>query len=161
MSSASVLFVDVIGAFDAVVGDLLFDSSLLDEQVAAALRACGFGPEVMHELAEQIRGESIAKQAGLHPHLQAILQQAHASTWFSTQGVSAVVETKVGSRPGDPVGDVVYNFLATKVLQEVEKEAMSRGVVPMLPSVGGEHTLAQNAPLALAEVSYVDDSASL
>ena len=122
--------------------ELLFDSSLLDEQVAAALRACGFGPEVMHELAEHIRGQSIARQAGQHPHLRAILQQACANTWFSTQGVSTVVETKVGSRPGDPLGDVVYNFLATKVLQEVEKEAMSMDLVPMLPSVGGDHALA-------------------
>ena len=54
------MFVDVLGAFDALIRELLFSDTVLDEHVAAAPKACGFGPEVMHELARHVASESVA-----------------------------------------------------------------------------------------------------
>ena len=130
--SAGLTFVDVVGAFDAVIRKLLFDTEILDESVAMALRALGFGPEVMHSLFLYVRSVSLLQDADADPHLCALLKEAHQDKWFTTQGVVPIARTVVGCRPGDPLGVVIFNDLATFVLEELEKEASSRGLVALL-----------------------------
>ena len=118
-SSAACLFVDVIGAFDAVVRELMFSEEHLDTQVIQALQALSFGPDVLEQLKKLVQGLGALVQTGMDPHLVKVIAEAHQDTWFTTQGLVEAVVTKMGSRPGDPLGDIIYNFLATLVLKEI------------------------------------------
>ena len=57
----------------------------------------------------------------------------HTDTWHSTQGLGAITHTEMGSKPGDPLGDIVFDFLASRVLYEIDREAHEAGLIHDLP----------------------------
>ena len=65
-------------------------------------------------------GEPALATAGLPEHLQRMIDDTFTSTWFSIQGVSGVVGTELGTRPGDPLADQMFNFIMAKVLRRLE-----------------------------------------
>ena len=87
------LYVDVISAFDAVIRELLSHAEVLDSQVAAAVKRLGFGPDVMHALAEHIAAGSVLSKAGMSRHAVQLRAEAHEDIWFTTQGCENPVST--------------------------------------------------------------------
>ena len=55
------------------------------------------------------------------------MKEIHIGTWHSTQGLEEVTCTCIGSKPGDPLGDICFNYLACRILNEVEEELSKRG----------------------------------
>eukprot|EP00974_Lingulodinium_polyedra_P130488 11214002-Lingulodinium_polyedra.AAC.1 len=140
--AVAMLFIDVVGAFDAVIRALMFADLSCDVDIAKVLHDFGFGPEVFHEIVSTIAKGTTLQKAGVHPHLQWCLAESHADSWFTTQGVVDPVATFTGVKVGDPLGDMLYNMLEARVLHEIESTARSHGLSCGLPSV--------EAPLAEA-----------
>ena len=132
---AAALFVDVIGAFDSLIRSTLFEDIRSDEQVAFVLRQLNFKPSVFRELVERARSFSILANANVPPHLELLVSQCHTHSWFSTQNLFNVVETSVGSRAGNPFADVMFNFLVTTVMCELEEAAHEDGLIEPLPPI--------------------------
>ena len=152
------LALDVIGAFDAVIREAVFEHEQVDYRVAAALSKLGFGPETMHELAKAVAAGSILAEAGMSRHAVALLQQAHETTWVTTQGLQIPTVTLTGSRAGDPLGDLIYNFLAAKVSCEVDAELEQRGLRSVLPPAPVPlQRMSGDEPMVMPEASFVDD----
>ena len=61
--------------------------------------------------------------------LQGILD----STWFVISGSSRVVVTEKGSRPGDPLADILFALVAQQVLRVTEDSILQRGAAAALP----------------------------
>ena len=78
------VFVDVVGAFDAVLRSEVFDPG-------ADLERLG----VPKALADQARA-------------------SHRETWLCTEGLDNTVHTKRGVRPSDAYGSLVFNILMEK-----------------------------------------------
>ena len=122
------------------------------------LQRLGFGPEVFSELLATVASEGVLAQAGVGDHACQLLREAHADTWFTTQGLAQPSSCAIGSRTGDPLGDLIYNSLAAQVNGEIAKEMEQRGLAPMLPPPAAEFwNYAGNDPVPCTDDTCVDD----
>ena len=162
---AAQLFVDVVGAFDAVLRQNLFGKEHMpcdDGTIAQIVRAMGFGPETMHEITAVVRESSLMKDLGVSTVLADATAEAHMHTWFSTQGLATIVRARSGSRPGDPLGDIIFSFLEFKVHGEIRTELgeeSSTLKVPPLPLHVCPAFHENQGDVMALENNYVDDDA--
>ena len=158
---AAQLYVDVIGAFDTVLRQLLFQNELSDEVIAFVLNSLGMDAEVMHKLAQHISNKDFLDSSGMSKFTQMCFQKCHEDTWISTQGLQEIATTEVGSIPGDPLGDIAFNFVSSRVHTDLESQLLAAGLLseveapPCLSGLTG-HEL---GPLTMFDNVYVDDAA--
>ena len=159
--SMALLFIDIVGAFAAVLRQLAIGHMHSDGDVARLVAKLGFKPEVMHDLARAISGPSALEEASHNRHLNAMIADAHRCTWFTTQGLSTAVHTTLGSRAGDPFGDLVFGFLLARVSREVNEALSREGLQFSLPTAGVHEPLFTDAPCpqdtCVRDIQYVDD----
>merc|ERR1712026_550839 len=95
----------------------------------------GLPPESIHELARKSAEGSanLFADTRMSQHLRALVGEVHASTWHTAQGSHAVTIDNFGTKPGDPLGSIVFNFLEQKVLARVQQRVEQAGVVLVLP----------------------------
>ena len=134
--SHGLLFLDLREAFYRVVRPLLTGTACHDEQVAAAVKAVKLPPGVMHELYDHLQSVSAAKDAGATDWADMAITEALTGTWFRFQGGSQVVNTAIGSRPGDNLADICFSFIFAKVLRTVQQDLCKQGLVPRIPWSG-------------------------
>ena len=132
-TSHALLFLDLREAFYRVIRPLLVGTDCSDEQVAAAMQAVNLPPGVMHELHAHLQSISVAEEAGATDWADAAITEAMTGTWFRLQSGQQVVQTGVGSRPGDNLADICFSFIFAKVLRSVQADLCSQGLVPMIP----------------------------
>ena len=152
------LFVDVVGAFDAVVRRYISDESTDDERVIHVLRAMGQPPESVHELVRYIQqgGPNLVAEAGASKHLCAILAEMHANTWHTTQGLEEVTACLLGSKAGDPLGGIVFDFIAARVLKDIEQKLRDEGLIFKVPPVVGWRCAVEERDVL--DATFADDS---
>ena len=157
--SAVELYVDVVGAFDAVCREVLWQGTD-DESIARLISRMGFDPSVMHALAGHVADKGYLSRLGVPGQVIAGVRQSHDCSWFSTQGLGPVVHSRAGSKPGDPLGDIVFNFLGHRVLECAQRELDKAGLLDWLPEgePPGLQGLGFDEPCSLLETNYVDDS---
>ena len=115
--SNSVVFLDVRSAFHCLIREHAFGSeSALPMALQALLRQEGIDVAALDANKDQ-HCEAFASSAT--PSLVRIVQDAHASTWFTTANTNNCFQTSRGSRPGSPLADVAYNILMREVLTEL------------------------------------------
>ena len=163
--SSAVLFADLRSAYyravrETVVGGELHTDVLLN--IAARL---GVEREAMQPLLDALHGASLLEQAGVRPHMLRVLRDMHRDTWFGIVGCDSAVGTRLGTRPGDPFGDMLFLYLVAARLSELEKRLSDAGVAVTV-SWSGARTLARRPPspehaVGLCDVSFADDFAIL
>ena len=152
-------FLDAIAAFESVIRQFVMSDQDLDEKTIAALRTLGFSEEVMHELANHISEVSALIESGATVHLVRMVCEVHDGSWFSVQGTRSVTATCLGSKPGDPLGDIIFNFLAAKCLKCVYCEASDAGLMHSLPAAPVEvQGHPANDSVYLFDSNHMDDS---
>ena len=159
--SLLLLFLDIAGAFDSVLRQLTMPGISTDVGIARLTRQLGFGPEVMHELAQHLQKPTALEHNVSDQHLLAQLADVHSHNWFTTQGVEDPATSERGSRAGDPLGDLVFEFLHAKISKEVRDSLTDQGLITdvILPVAGGfvKGAPAAKARVKLQDVQFVDD----
>ena len=137
--SAAILFVDICGAFDAVVRSVLMGKppgeDLEDLEVAAILKTLGFAPSELREVIALIPQVSYMQACGMSATVAHSVREAHESSWFVVQGSSQVTLTRVGSKPGDPLGDLVFNWMMLKVRSAIDADLARQDLVERMPTL--------------------------
>ena len=89
-----------------------------------------------------------------------MLKECHSDTWFSTRGISSIVASTIGTIPGDPLGDIIYNFISIRVHKELEIEIKHNNLLIQLPPLVDEdlNDLFPNDVIDCVENLYVDDA---
>ncbi len=59
------------------------------------------------------------KRFSVPRELKGWIPESHTHTWFSVDGLGLVVETHRGPRRGDPLADMFFNFLYSKIMCRV------------------------------------------
>ena len=83
----------------------------------------------MHKLCERLNKREFLNTCNVSPYWQHVLSEVHTDTWHSTQGVAEVACSAIGSIPGDPRGDMMFNFVAIKIHAQIETRFRSAGLV--------------------------------
>ena len=161
------MFLDLREAFYRVVRPLLVGTECRDEHVAAAVKAVRLPPGIMHELHEHLRTISAAKEAGASDWADLAITEALSGTWFRFQGGRQVVQTAVGSRPGDNLADICFSLIFAKVLRAVQKDLQEKGLVPEIPwspemlNQLGQPEVIKTGTIPALDATWMDDATFL
>lgn len=131
--SAAELFLDVKAAFESLIRQLLFDDPYNAGSLRQVLEALGFDDGVISELADLVSRTPILAEAGMEQNLRRLVCEVHSDTWQSTQGPSSLVSTRSGSRAGNPLSDILFNFLVAKTMRAVCVAVEALGFVFRVP----------------------------
>ena len=159
----AVLFLDATAAFYSVVRQLVMNADLSDASIAHVMKSLNIEPDAMHRLAARIAQPTVFEKVGVPAHLHAIVGECFEDTWFASRDIDNIVCTKKGTRPGDPFGDIVFNFMMSEVLGRVRHRLRANGLMLKLPSseLSSWCDMTQRGMHEMIDVSFVDDVAAV
>ena len=76
------------------------------------------------------------------------------NTWFTITDAASLVRTRKGTRPGDNLGDILFNLTLVPILTDIGHFVFQRGFHSHA-GLGG-HENAEGYP-QLADITYADD----
>ena len=156
--SCAMLFVDA--AFYTVVRSMLSDQPLHDDLLCHAMQVLGIRPHDWHEILRCIRPDNAT--SGMDDHAHRMMIDMFSGTHFQMKGVANPVATFRGTRPGDPVADVLFNMVFRLIVLDARTKFQGSHNMPFLGSPETCRNLAQVAdmpPSGFTEVTFVDDIA--
>ena len=121
------LFTDVRNAFYTVLRQFLMDRPDPDTFTAWA-RTVGMGEDHLDLIASMLLQEQSAFPPHLPSFLKARIQDTLSHTWFVTTGDDSPVLTSKGTRPGDPLADLMFAFVLKGVLTECNSAIEEAGL---------------------------------
>ena len=104
----ALIFIDVRSAFASVVRRVALPASASDAVWRCRLSAVGFSLEDIEAIFLDVSTAEAWAAAGASPHLLRLLVELHTHSWFSTEGLPAVVECASGALAGTPLADIVF-----------------------------------------------------
>eukprot|EP00438_Fugacium_kawagutii_P029609 Skav235423 [mRNA] locus=scaffold924:557213:560458:- [translate_table: standard] len=160
---AATLFVDLKSAFYSVLRQGLLRNVPGDHEDAHLLHflaSQGVHPDqAISSL--QAAGRDHAT-LGISPHMERVLRDLLCNTHFCVDLVETPVRTARGTRPGDPIGDILFNMVMTVIMSDVrtriqrDTEAVWLGQQgPSIVSDGDP----QLPPSAFVDIAFVGDAA--
>lgn len=159
---AAVLFIDFRSAFYTVIRQGLFQQPVDDTALIAALRRFGIDQEAVQKLLAQAADDNATR--GISQHAEYLLADLFKATFFQVDGVEEVAMTTRGTRPGDPVGDILFNMLMTVMMEEVTEHIKGSTTAQWQGEahpVQDFHSHGDIPDHAWCEVAFVDDLAIL
>ena len=152
--SAALIFIDVRAAFYTVFRPLIVGHDFDDEYLAYVMQVLRLPPVFAEWLRDIVEDGHVASKIGVPEFLRRQVLDTLTHAWFVTRGSHEMGYTWAGTRPGDPLGDVLYTMLCSHVLSEVETRMRASG---LLVCVKGPELNVATAPIP----TWVDDSAVL
>ena len=162
---SGIIFFDVQAAFYTLLRQTIIESESQDRAIAYVLHQTGFADDQIQDTID--RAAAHPATADLSQHLQALLRDLLSNTYFTLEGVSHCCLTTRGTRPGDPIADLLYNVVMTSILLDYRREALNR-LEPLgytwcgHPEPQQSFDTSDTLPArAFFDLSFVDDTAIL
>ena len=118
--SLAIIFMDIRSAFYSVVKQFLTGKCLTQEDLAAVFLKLKLPQTAWHQFHENVQEPNLAARITDSKHAQANIRSMLCSTWFAIPDAPGIKAPQTGSRPGDPLADVVFSMLMTRVLETIE-----------------------------------------
>jgi hypothetical protein len=89
--------------------------------------------------------------------------ECNSNTWFSIKGLQTITQTFRSSKPGDPLADVQFNSILTKVFRGIHIRLEAEGLSHQLQYDSTQHFLAHlgedniNDTTHVGETAFMDD----
>ena len=132
--SFCVLFVDVASAYYKAVRPFIVDGFLSDEQIARMFVTNGWQPALLHDFLAALNAPAAFQQAGVTDHLQFQIRSCLQSTWFSLRQMpETLTRTSQGTRPGNPLADLLFAFLFSRVNHQILEQMDLAGLLDRFP----------------------------
>ena len=119
----------------------------------------GIPAELAHAIAPGVDADFALH--GLTPHMLAILKDAMMNTHFFIDGITHPCRTRRGTRPGDPIGDILFNMVMSCLLKDAKQIMQGSewewyGQPEQCTNLMDHQTI---PPVGFFDVSFVDDCA--
>ena len=138
----------------------LLSDQLDPRPVAEALHSWGIPTHLIDMWLQQAKTDHAIRNAS--PHTEKLIQDCMHNTFFTVDGVPGVCHTTRGTRPGDPLGDLLFNLIMRLVLHDMHAQVQQTSGATWLgaPTHCSSFAEAEDIPLhAYFDVSFVDDVA--
>ena len=159
---AAVLYIDFKSAFYTVIRQGLFQNPVDDTALRVAMQRFGLDPQVLSDLLMQADRDYAT--GGISKHAEYLLSDLFKATFFQVDGIDEVALTTKGTRPGDPVGDILFNMLMTVMMEEVTDHIRQNTTAVWQGDARPQEELHSTRGVpdhAWCEVAFVDDLAVL
>eukprot|EP00438_Fugacium_kawagutii_P016420 Skav206440 [mRNA] locus=scaffold295:130038:133282:- [translate_table: standard] len=160
---AGVVFVDLKSAFYSVLRQGLLrnvDPESVDSALLHFLATQGLHPD--QALATLQRADRDVATAGISDHMERVLRDLLWNTHFCVDHIDAPVRTSRGTRPGDPIGDILFNMVMSLILSEARRSIVENTDAEWLGIRGPCLTFDEEVTVpatAFVDVAFVDDVA--
>ena len=157
---AAAVFVDLRSAFYLVLRQGLFAGPLTDEHVCQAMSRLGISAEEFREITNTVCSESAT--CGISHHADLLFRNLFSATHFSMEKIQQPCQTARGTRPGDPIADVLFNMSMMLILRSSRKVIENDGQCPCVAHQIHATEVAFKGhmpPFGHLDVAFVDDCA--
>eukprot|EP00969_Alexandrium_andersonii_P182892 8082011-Alexandrium_andersonii.AAC.1 len=127
------------------------------------LALMGAPPPLVQDVLLALARPAVDVLANLSPAAAAVISAAHANNWLTVQGTDLAVCYQVGSMPGDPWGDIIFELLQARFAKAVRERLLEEGLLPTVKCKGLSIVPSSTLPCherTIPEVSFVDDVAA-
>ena len=160
---AAVVFADLKSAFYSVLQEMAVGACMPAADRQAAFVRAGMTPEAAAELSREIlERQPVIQAMGAAATWQRLALDWHRHSGFLVRGGTRVVANPFGTRPGDPLADLVFAAAFTIYQQAVSQLVDGLALTPA-PEVTGpgvfQPTEEHAAPVAIGNPAYMDDMA--
>ena len=116
-----------------MIRPLITGSRFNDEDYAKVAATLRLAPDTLAVLHRHLQESSLPQLAGASGWNAVSISELLHCTWFRFRGGDKVVETGIGSRPGDNVADLVFSYLFACVLSDLKAHLQDAGILTCLP----------------------------
>ena len=113
------VFFDIKSAFYSVLRQALFPDDEPPLSLIAALRRFRVQPADIDYMLDVVNHDDATR--GIDEHFRRLLKDALTNTHFFIKGLDAPCKTHRGTRPGDPLGDLLYNMVMSLILSDARQ----------------------------------------
>ena len=157
---SSLTFFDVKAAFYRVIRQALLkaapDSG--DNEFLEVLYDLGVPGDALPELVSHLQNMAVLAESGVGPHMQAQVSDLFQGSWFRMDGAGPLVATRRGTRPGDPLADLLFAFSFTAYLRSAEGALRAKGLSTQLEAPRHEAAAGlEDPPPELGCLAWADD----
>ncbi|CAE6971530.1 unnamed protein product, partial [Symbiodinium sp. CCMP2592] len=160
--STAITFYDLKAAYYRVLRQVLLKSPDEDAALLRLLHQAGVPLQAVGELCQHLQSLATLAEAEVSGHLQSVVADLFRGSWFRLEPESLLTATHRGSRPGDPLADLLFGFCFASYLQSVELTLAQRGLSTAVPIE--EHAAPWHSwevPSSIQHASWADDYAHL
>ena len=154
------LFFDISSAFYSVLRQALLPEDEPPVSLIAALHRFKVTTEDIAYMLSVTAGDNATE--GIDDHFQRLLKDALTNTHFFIQGLDAPCRTNRGTRPGDPLGDLLYNMVMSLILKDARQRTLAATGIHWSGSpelCANFHDVDPVPAEALLDLAFVDDCA--
>ena len=128
--SSGIIFVDIKSAYYSVIKEF-FATTRGDEHEALAslFYRLGLPRSALDDFIETVSSTNLLEDAAVPEVLGQIIQSTISASWFQIPGSSRVCVPSTGTRPGDPLADVLYAYVMSNILGEAYQEFAKSGLL--------------------------------
>ena len=134
--SHAVVFLDFRQAFYAVFRQFLTRHSHSPEGFLSFCSSMGVPEEHARTILQTLDMPEDAITAGLASHLKRRLGDALHNTWFSVRDATSPIATAKGTRPGDPLADILFALILAPPLKRLNTLLRETGLTPTVTTGG-------------------------
>ena len=91
-------------------------------------------PAALSELVDHLRNMTVLAEAQVSEHLQSQVADLFRGSWFRLDAGGPLVATFRGTRPGDPLADMLFAFSFAAYLRSAEQALQAAGVATYSPA---------------------------
>ena len=158
--STAFLFTDLVSAFDMMIRQLVMPTVDCEHSLRALAATIGApSADIDAILALQRQGHTFS-MVGVSPHLQHLVATMHDHSWLQAGKRGGLMLAQRGGKPGDPLGDIAFNYFMYGVLGDIATKLEEIGASFCFEVAAG--TLSASACRAstqtVSDIAYVDDS---
>ncbi|MDA8583618.1 hypothetical protein N9L68_05275 [bacterium] len=130
--SCAPTFLDVLAAFDSVLRAIAFLPEHNVYDTAQLFRRFQLPPEAVAESISHLHSSAL-EEAGASDYQCEMLGEVYGASWLTVQGREEVSLTEAGTKPGYPLGDIIFNCVALRVLTKIESTLIDAGLTESIP----------------------------
>ena len=127
--SVTLLFMDIRSAFYSVVKPLLTGFDGNTDALIQVFQMLNLPPEVFQTFMQTVAETSLVREATNSSVAQKTVANILNFSWFALPDGQTTQMPKTGSKPGDPIADLLFGMLMSKILDEVQQRFVDEGIV--------------------------------
>ncbi|CAE7808085.1 unnamed protein product [Symbiodinium sp. CCMP2592] len=135
-NTAAVTFYDVKAAYYRMLRHTLVPTLFDDRPLLALIHRLGLPPAAVCELQRHLSNLALLPAAGVGQHATALVADLFRGTWFRLDKSSVLTVTSRGSRPGDPLADLLFGFSLAGYLHAIDQALDQKGLSTHIPACG-------------------------
>ena len=160
-----ILALDIAAEFASMRRSFVIPPDLDTAHVAHQLHSLGFTSQETQELLLEMAQDMSSD--GLSNHFQAVMQDAHGYTWYSTEYLEGVTVTHEGTTAGTTHADIIFTRVISKTVRKLHQAMQAQDYSVRLNTIVASELFAHlpnhyaDAATNVHTVSYVDDTTLL